>query len=137
LQAIALRSMLIVSEFAAQELANTVWAFAHVEMKDVPLVHSLAIEAQQKMMTFRAQDVANTVWAYAVLEIGYEPLADATACRTCVLIPGGEFVPQNLSNTVWAFAKIAVYDVPLLDAIGVALFDRLHSLDTQNLSNAL
>ena len=54
-----------VSEFNAQNLANTAWAFATVNRPDDKLFIALARAAAQRGSEFNAQELANTAWAFA------------------------------------------------------------------------
>ena len=56
-----------VSEFNAQELANTAWAFATVGQSDTKLVATLARAAEWRVRKFNTQELANTAWAFATL----------------------------------------------------------------------
>ena len=53
------------SEFNAQGLANTAWAFATVRQSDAHLFIALARVAEWRVSDFVAQSGANTVWAFA------------------------------------------------------------------------
>ena len=55
------------SEFNAQELANTAWAFATVNYRDEKLCAALAIAAERRLSEFNVQAVANTAWAFATV----------------------------------------------------------------------
>ena len=54
-----------VSEFNAQDIANTVWAFAKVKLLDEKLFAALAREAERRVRELNAQDLANMAWAFA------------------------------------------------------------------------
>ncbi len=49
-----------VSEFSAQALANTAWAFAKVKLSYEKLFIALAREAERRVNEFNAQDLTNT-----------------------------------------------------------------------------
>ncbi len=53
------------SEFTAQELANTAWAFATAGQADEPLFVAFAKAVELRLDQFNAQDLANTAWAFA------------------------------------------------------------------------
>ena len=96
----------VIGLFNAQELANTVWAYA--TMKRQPgrgLMRALEGQTAAIVGTFNAQDVANTLWAYATM--GREPgsrvmqgLEEQTHRQA------GTFQAQNVSNTLWAYATM-------------------------------
>ena len=54
------------SEFNAQDLANTAWALAMVKQPYVKLFTVLARHVEQRLSEFNAQDLANTAWALAM-----------------------------------------------------------------------
>jgi len=51
--------------FNAQELANTVWAFANAGRPDAQLFKALAAVANWHVGNFSAQAIANVAWAVA------------------------------------------------------------------------
>ena len=55
------------SEFNAQNIANTAWAFAKLGQLDEKLFAALAREAALRVSEFKAQNIANTAWAFATL----------------------------------------------------------------------
>ena len=52
------------SEFNAQDLAKTAWAFATAGRSDAALFGALAQAAAEKLSEFNAQELANTAWAF-------------------------------------------------------------------------
>ena len=52
-------------DFKAQNLANTVWAFATLDQNDSSFYTALATAAYLRMGDFDAQNLANTAWAFA------------------------------------------------------------------------
>ena len=55
------------SEFNAQELANSAWALATASQLDEKLLMALAKAAQRRMTEFKHQSLANTAWAFAAM----------------------------------------------------------------------
>ena len=53
------------SEFNAQGLANTAWAFAMVGQPDAQLFMALARVAELRLDNFNTQELANAAWAAA------------------------------------------------------------------------
>ena len=53
------------SEFNAQDLANTAWAFATAEQSDASLFRALARAAEQHRGDLRPQVLANIAWGFA------------------------------------------------------------------------
>jgi len=50
-----------IGEFKAQELANTVWALAKLEVREEALMTAVARRALEILREFNAQNLANTV----------------------------------------------------------------------------
>lgn len=74
MDAIASASLKILSDFEAQSLANTAWAYAKLEFApftQLPcgrgLLEAISWETIRKIDQFHNQGMANTVWAYATL----------------------------------------------------------------------
>ena len=56
------------TEFNAQDLANTAWAFATVGSSDEKLFVALASTAERRVSEFDVQSLANTAWAFTTLD---------------------------------------------------------------------
>ena len=67
------------SEFNAQELANTAWALAAVNLSDERLFKVLAREAKRRVSVLKVQNLANTAWAFATVNLLDETLFRALA----------------------------------------------------------
>ena len=66
------RAEAVAGTFKAQEVANTLWAYARMGRAPwAGLMRELEGGAEALSRTFNAQDVANTLWAYATM--GREP----------------------------------------------------------------
>ncbi len=76
-----------VSEFNAQDVANTAWAFATVKRPDEKLFAALARAADWPVSEFKMQELANTAWAYAIAnqpdEKLFMSLASVARLRVC------------------------------------------------------
>ena len=57
------------SEFNAQDVANTAWAFAMINRPGEKLFTVLAKAAKQRVSEFDAQGLANTAWALATVKL--------------------------------------------------------------------
>jgi len=68
-----------VSEFNAQGLANTAWAFATVRLRDEKLFMALAREAERRVSELNAQSLANTAWAFATVNVLVDEMFTALA----------------------------------------------------------
>ena len=86
-----------VSEFNAQSLANTAWAFATVNRLDEKLFTAFARVAERRMNNFIAQNLANTAWALATVNRPDEKLC--TALARAAELQVNNFKPQELANT--------------------------------------
>jgi len=71
-----------VSEFAAQEMSNMVWAYATMGICDLPLFHTIAQVAVSRLDHFLPQHLANTAWAFAEVYCWHEPLMRTLAVAT-------------------------------------------------------
>jgi very-short-patch-repair endonuclease len=89
--------------FNGQTVANTVWGFATLGIRNGPLMDALARRAMDAecLETFNDQEVTNTAWGFATLGITNKPLLDALITKTDFL---ASFSAQNLTTTAWAMA---------------------------------
>ena len=62
------------SDFVAQNLANTAWAFGTLLQWNEKLFMALARLAERRASEFNAQEFANTVWAFATVNLSSEKL---------------------------------------------------------------
>lgn len=69
MQAIAKEAQHQIRHFKPQELANTVWAFATLNIQNASLVEAIAKEALHKIHHFNPQELVNTAWAFMILEM--------------------------------------------------------------------
>ena len=67
------------SEFNAQELANTAWALATMNLLYEKQFTTLVKEAKRQMSEFNTQGLANTTWALATVRTLAEKLITALA----------------------------------------------------------
>lgn len=123
-------------EFPAQELANTLWAFAAVLVFDVPQVdvmEALTPRLATVPSIFRPTELSSTLWACAVLEVSDRPLWKelSAAAREAT----SEFTAQGLSNTVWALATVRWQDTPMLASIACRAQPLLPLFSPQAIAN--
>ena len=52
------------SDFIAQELVNTAWAFATADQLDAQLFRALASVAELRLRDFKPKELANMAWAF-------------------------------------------------------------------------
>lgn len=131
-------------KFNAQDMSNTVWAFAKAGTS-----HSLLfVEVASRILidddndingirSFKPQELSNTMWAYAKAEESHPRLFDAVARHIISHDDLHAFDPQCVSNTVWAFAKASVPHYPLFRKVAnhIDSLDDLVAFEPQHLSN--
>ena len=103
MDALAAASVRIISEFVAQNISNTLWAFAKMEHPHRELFAAAGAHAARIMSSFTPQAVANMLWAYATagLEPGAEVLQAAWALPPILAIHAAT---QWLSAIAWRWA---------------------------------
>ena len=122
---LAAQSIGMLDQFNAQDLANTVWAFATAGHVSPALCDAVEKEAVHGgLREFTPQALANTVWAFAKAEQPAQALfaavAKAVVAKAAEDPRLGEFKPQNLANTAWAFAMADESDKLLFAAFARA-----------------
>lgn len=68
-----------ISEFDAQCVANTAWAYACLKITDQRLMEAVGEYVVNRTATFAPQGLVNTAWAFGTLGIRSKPLLDAIA----------------------------------------------------------
>jgi hypothetical protein len=126
--------------FNSQNLANTVWSFATLEMPHADLFgcigDHIASMSHKDMCLFKPQEFANIVWAYATSSEQhpelFKKIGDVIVSRDL-----SSFNSQDLSNIVWAYATSSEQHPELFKKIGdVMIVSRdLSSFNSQSLSN--
>ena len=100
------RAEAVAGPFKAQEVANTLWAYARMGREPgAGAMRELEGRAEALAGTFIAKNVANTLWAYATM--GQEPgagLMSGLEGRAEAL--AGTFNAQDMANTLWAYATM-------------------------------
>ena len=81
------------SEFNAQQLANTAWAFATASQSDETLFAALSRAAEQRVSEFNGQSLANIAWAFVTA--GQSDAAVFAASARAVEQQVGEFTPWD------------------------------------------
>ena len=92
------------SEFTAQELANTAWAFAKAGQAHEELSAALARVGVQRIGEFDAPQLANTAWAFATA--GHSDDILFAASVRAAERRSADFNEQSLANMAWAFATV-------------------------------
>lgn len=108
--------------FDARTLANLVWAFATLDVRELDLTIAgaalypkIAERAIAEVWRFRPQELANVLWAFATLAIRHPALFAAAA--EAVLAMLSDLNTFDLGQTVWAFAAVRLRDDALFGAI--------------------
>jgi len=120
--------------FNAQDIANTVWAFATARRAAPALFDAMAAAAVRKVGDFNAQNIANTVWAFATARRAAPALFDAMAAVAVRKVNG--FNEQDIANTVWAFATARRPAPALFDAMAVAV-RKVNGFNAQAIANTV
>lgn len=66
-EAISAQSIRRITEFNAQNLSNTSWAYATRGVPDSTLLDAIAAEAIPKISQFTPQNLSNMAWSYDAL----------------------------------------------------------------------
>jgi hypothetical protein len=119
--------------FKAQEVSNTAWAYATLNVSDGALFSALSHRAQSIIGDFKAQGVSNTAWPYAALNIWDSALFSALSHRAQNII--GDFKAQEVSNTAWAYARLNVSDTDLFSALSRRAQNIIGDFKAQEVSN--
>merc|ERR1740139_235689 len=103
--------------FNAQDVANTVWAYAKLGHGAPALFDALASQllARGGLRDLQPRHLAITAWAYARAGHAAPALLDAISHAAAPRLR--EFSQQELSNTAWAFAAAGHASPPLFAAI--------------------
>lgn len=74
-------------------MSNIVWAFAHLQLFDMPLLAALASQSIRSISHFSTQELSNTAWSFSSLQVTHAPLL--TAIAASAIPPICEFGPQD------------------------------------------
>jgi hypothetical protein len=100
------RAEAISGDFNAQDIANTLWAYATMGTKPGErLMGELERRAEAISGDFKSQNVANTLWAYATMgtKPGERMIGELERRAEAI---AGEFNSQHVANTLWAYATM-------------------------------
>merc|ERR1712087_825230 len=89
-----------------QSLANTVWAYAALEWRHMPLMSSIAAQSLRSIGDWTACELSSFAWSYARLGWRNVPLLHASAA--CSEAQLQELTLLDIANTVWAFDSLEV-----------------------------
>ncbi|PSC74935.1 RAP domain [Micractinium conductrix] len=121
----------------AQEVSNSVWAFARLGFYHAPLMSTMAAEATRRIEEFSQQNLSNLAWAYSKLTHLEEGLLTAVADRVEAM--GGELNVQHCTNLIWAYASLGWSTPTLLPTLVKEVKQRMGScqFNVQQLCNLL
>ncbi|CAO5678823.1 MAG: hypothetical protein NEHIOOID_00987 [Holosporales bacterium] len=119
-----------IQHFNAQNIANSLWAFAKLEKSSVPDVLLQAI-TESNIADFSPQNIANCIWAFAKLGVQ----APSALLQAITVDNVRDFNAQGIANCLWAFAKFG-RQVPaaLFQAITA---DNIGEFKSQGIANCL
>ena len=110
--------------FNAQQVANTVWAFAALEVQDGVLLTHVArrILDEGFLDTFRPVELCQVVWGFAALDAHSEALMRRIAARL-LRDDGflGTFSGPLIANIAWGYAMLGHHHPALMEAIAARL----------------
>uniref|UniRef100_A0A7S4QFG5 RNA-editing substrate-binding complex 6 protein domain-containing protein n=1 Tax=Alexandrium monilatum TaxID=311494 RepID=A0A7S4QFG5_9DINO len=121
------------SEFNAQNLANTAWACSTLAMPDEPLLAAIASAAMAKINHFIPLELANLAWSFATLGVGNTPFLEAIASAASASLP--QFRPCSLAILAWSFARLSWLPGPLMNSISAASRRNITAYGPQELAN--
>jgi len=139
LDAISEASLAKIDRMNQQDLSNTAWAYAQLEMQEVPLIYAIADRVLpmlgERLVPETARDLALLAWSLARLGLANGPLFDVIAAQSLKHIAAGTSSSQALSNTAWAFATSSLPHEPLFEAIAKNALATLTEFGQQELAN--
>jgi len=137
----------------AQDIANTVWAYATVDHPATALFDGMMSTAIRKLDKFDSQNLANTVWAYATVKYPapqlFDAVSEAALTATTSMSSANNssdsntgnkldtFNSQAIANTVWAFASMGHYTPSsklFLDALAKSAIKKLGQFNSQEMA---
>lgn len=86
-----------------------VWAYAVLNVRDMPLLERLSRRARASAHEFGPQEFANTAWACSNLIFSDAPLLQALAAAAIESLP--QWHIQDLQNTAWAYYMLSRGDL--------------------------
>ena len=130
---LASRAVTIIDEFNAQELTNTLWAYAKTGHASPALFDAAAVAALQHMRELSPHHLAILPWSFAKMDHAAPLLFDEIAELAIPQL--GRFPPQGIANLLWAFAKAGHASPALFDAAKAVVAAQLHEFTPQGLAN--
>lgn len=117
-----------------QEIANTLWACAKLDIYAPDLLDRLDQHSSHLLQHGNPQEIANTVWACGTLGV-HAPILFAELDRQHFRLETAK--PQEVGNTVWAYAKLGIPAPHLLAAVDQQSDTLLANGNTQEIANTL
>jgi len=135
MEVISAASMAILSDFTGQNLSNTAWACATLEMTIAPLMNAIASAAIAISRQLDPQSLANTAWAFAAIEFRHMPLMAVIASQSLRSI--GDWTAVELSSFAWSYARLGWRNVPLMHASAACASTQLSELTLLDIANTV
>eukprot|EP00933_Yihiella_yeosuensis_P041459 TRINITY_DN35854_c0_g1_i1.p1 TRINITY_DN35854_c0_g1~~TRINITY_DN35854_c0_g1_i1.p1 ORF type:complete len:260 (-),score=37.56 TRINITY_DN35854_c0_g1_i1:560-1339(-) len=122
-----------ITELRVQQLANTIWALARVQVRNQPITAAIAESSVRNCRQFGPQECANIAWSCAKLEFCDDSLLEAISIVSIDIIR--DFLSQHLGNIAWACARLKYVNAHFLDVIAEAATPLLAGAEQQEISN--
>ncbi|KAJ9519615.1 hypothetical protein QJQ45_013371 [Haematococcus lacustris] len=142
-KAIMSKWQVCLSSLSSMQLANSVWAFAHLQLGlpqrqlSTPAIAKCLTACYISMDRFNHRDLAMLAWGMATLRFQL-PATFLQSMQWRMEQVGSEFMPQEVSCTMWALARLgASPSAGLLVEFFAATDRRLSSFKPQELSNMI
>ena len=119
--------------FDSQHLANLVWAFAKLNIKNEELFDLLTKEVSYKIKDFDPQETANLAWSFAKLDIKNKELFELLGKEASYKIK--DFKPQAIANLAWSFATLSIKNIELFDLLIKEAFCKIRDFNPQEIAN--
>ncbi|CAK9049610.1 unnamed protein product [Durusdinium trenchii] len=105
--------------FAEQGLANSVWGFGTLGIRNQLLLDAVAAAAM--VGEFTSQGLTNTAWTYAALADRQVPLFSFVASTA----PLAEMPFRELAMMAWSFATLQIHKEPFMNAVSSSAIPKL------------
>jgi len=123
----------IVDNGNAQEIANTAWACAKLDVQSPLLFRSIDERSAWLAENGKPQHVSNTAWACATLNVQAPSFFRSIEERASWIVDNGN--AQEIANTAWACAKLDVQSPSLFRSIDERSAWLVENGKPQNISN--
>merc|ERR1712062_795977 len=119
--------------FHAQDVSNSLWAFATCRVQHQFAYEALAIRDVQIIQSFNQQGMANTVWSCAKMQALVPRLFEAAAAEACSR-QLRDWSPRALVMLFWSFSEVRQCRLDLLPAVCTELQARAQAFNDVDLA---